>query len=260
MKNIDIKNFIHQILSYNWIGNVRLDDLISDIIENSDEIATNEKEVYFESLADIHSKDFKRIIFELNQTIKENIDCPIIVLNDEADGFYIKRIRNDNLKLYDKVIKKIESFDKLKKNKGIRFEKFCIDFLNDIGIESSSTRVSNDKGIDIKGKYKTKLNGTLGSFIRYDYVYILAQAKYYSNQIDTPVIRKLVGDSIFIRFDDLEYIEIKHNALHLIVFSRRGFTKPAAEFAIKNKIELFDSHRIAHLISNNPNKTWLCID
>lgn len=259
MNNVEIKKFLPHILSYNWPGSLRLDDLISDIIENSDTMTPNDKEYYFESLADIHSKEFIRIVSELNQIINENIDCPIIALNEEVDGYYIKRIINDNLKLYDKVIKKIESFDKLK-NKGPRFEKFCIDFLNDIGIESNSTKVSNDKGIDIQGKYKTKLEGVLGNFIKYDFVYILAQAKYFNNKIDTPVIRKLVGDSIFIRFDDLEYIEIKHNALHLIVFSRRGFTNPAIEFATKNKIELFDSQRIAHLISNNPTKGWKCLD
>jgi HJR/Mrr/RecB family endonuclease len=259
MKNIDIKNFISIILSYSWIGSIRLDELIENIIESTEVSNSQDKEYYFENLADIHSPCYSKMVTELLHSIDYNKDCPLIELAEEVDGYYIKRLCNDNQELYTKVIRKIESFDKLS-NKGIRFEKFCIDFLNDIGINAKSTKVSGDKGIDIIGHYKTKLDITLGSVIKYDYVYILAQAKYFNKKIDTPVIRKLVGDSIFIRFDDLVYVDIKHNALHLIVFSRKGFTNPALDFAKRNKIEVLDSDRIAHIITNNPQKTWHCIE
>lgn len=85
-------------------------------------------------------------------------------------------------------------------------------------------------------------------------IYLLIQTKYFKQSIDTPVIRKLLGDSLFIRFDELEYLTIKHKAVQLIVFSYVGFNQPSKDFAFKNKVKAFDSRHIAPIISEKPGK------
>ncbi|GGD30912.1 hypothetical protein [Flavobacterium orientale] len=61
-------------------------------------------------------------------------------------------------------------------------------------------------------------------------------------------------------FDELDYVDIRHNAFYLIVFSHNGFTQPAKDFAFKNKIMIFDSTQLAHIISEDPNKDWKCLN
>ena len=137
-------------------------------------------------------------------------------------------------------------------------------FLIDMGLNAKPTKYSNDKGIDIKASYKINLPEKLNEYFINDEIYVLAQAKFYNKPIDTPVIRKLVGDSLFIRFSDLEYIEIAHNAVHLIVFSHKGFTAPALAFAKKNKVIVMTSQKIIRLLSNKiepyKTETWKYIE
>ncbi|PYG50070.1 restriction endonuclease [Pantoea sp. AG1095] len=259
MKYKDIRFLINILFSYHWEGRVRSDYLFMELIDSMDDISLSNKEEYIDALTDPNSSHHERFLKDILKKIKQNEDCPIISLHDEADGIYLSKKINDRDSLFISVIKKIESFELHGKRKGFWFELFCIAFLRDFGIECKSTQNSNDKGIDIFGSYKTNLNNFIGKLIVNEDIYILGQAKYFLEKVDTPVIRKLVGDTIFIRFDEVEYIEIKHNAVHLMVFSRNGFTDPAIEFAKKNKIELFDQSRIAHLIANNPDATWSCL-
>jgi len=174
--------------------------------------------------------------------------------------FYIeKQYENpSHSRKYKEVVSLINKFDS-EQNKGVVFEDFCKLFLEDLGINCKSTARTNDKGIDILGSFNVKLSEEIGDLVFNEEIYLLIQTKYFNKKIDTPVIRKLVGDSLFIRFDELEYIEIRHNAFHLIVFSHQGFTEPAIKFAKKNKIKLFDSTNIAHIISEKPEKDWKCL-
>ncbi len=259
MKIVEIRNFIQILFSYSWNGKIRLDLLLLKMIENNIDFSESKKEEYVESFADKRSKNFERLVKEIQNVITSNNDCKIVSLISDADGYYLEKILDDSTGLYAKVVNKIESFESHKKLKGRWFEKFCIAFLEDFGITCRSTSISNDKGIDIYGSYKSNVNPLIGKLIKNEDIYVLGQVKYFKEKVDVPVIRKLVGDTLFIRFDELDYIEIKHNAIHLIVFSRNGFTEPAIKFAMKNKIELYDKFRIAHLISNNPDKEWSCL-
>lgn len=259
MKVKEIRQFVDVIFSFQWEGKVRIDSLAVDIIENSLIYSHSEKEKYIEALGDPISRYFDNLIREVRKKIEQNSDCPVVSLADEADGYFVERLLGDHEGLYQEVIDRIESYESFGKSKGIWFERFCIAFLEDFGVLCKATQSSNDKGIDIFGSYKTDLNRNVGKLILNEEIYVLGQVKYFSEKVDTPVIRKLVGDTIFIRFDELEYVEIKHNAVHLMVFSRNGFTDPASDFAKKNKIELFDQSRVAHLIANNSNMTWSCL-
>lgn len=260
MKVNEIRQFVDVLFSQQWEGTLRIDSLIINIIENSSIYSDSQKEKYIDSLGDPLARSFHTLIREVERKIEQNIDCPVVSLTDESDGYFVEKILGDHDGLYLDAIERIESYEKFGKNKGLWFERFCIAFLKDFGVSCKSTNGSNDKGIDIFGSYRTSLNCNIGKLILNEDIYILGQAKYFSEKVDTPVIRKLVGDTIFVRFDELEYVEIKHNAVHLMVFSRNGFTGPALDFAKKNKIELFDKSRIAHLIANNPNLKWSCLD
>jgi HJR/Mrr/RecB family endonuclease len=259
MKTNEIRRIISELISYKWVGPKRLDLLMLEIIDSSKHYSASDKETYLDSLTDANSREFNKLIIEIGRLNLDNHDCQIINLIDDIDGYYLERAQDDDLDLYEQAIEKIDSFELFKNKKGTWFENFCISFLKDFGIDCKPTATSNDKGIDIYGSYKSNVNPVIGKLIRNEEIYILGQAKYFKEKVDTPVIRKLVGDSIFIRFDDLDYVEIKHNAVHLIVFSRNGFTEPAIKFAKKNKIELFDKIRIAHIISSNSDKDWKCL-
>ena len=260
MKINNIREMANLLFSFDWSGSIRIDLLVMEMIESISQLSPSLKEEYIDALADPNTKYHERFLREIENKIKQNADCPILSVSEGVDGNYIIRQVGPRGDLYSAAIEKINSFEKNGRNKGVWFEKFCIAFLADFGITCALTKNSNDKGIDIFGSYKSNVNGGIGKLIVNEDIYILGQAKYFSEKVDTPVIRKLVGDTIFIRFNELEYIEVKHNAVHLMVFSRTGFTEPAIEFARKNKIELFDQSRIAHLIANNPDVKWKCLN
>lgn len=257
---INTKDIVNKIISHSWNGRVRIDKLIIQvIIENYDfEIVEDLTDKY----ADTGTKYFRQLIASINETNKNN-DFIKIILDEGYDGYYIEQKHQDDLisKKYAEAIGVIDEIGSPKrKNKGVLYEKFCKIFLNDLGINADLTKGSNDKGIDIIGSFNANLPDEVGKIVFNDDIYLLIQTKYYNKKIDTPVIRKLVGDSLFIRFDELEYSQIKHNAFHLIVFSHYGFTLPAVKFAEKNKIKLFDSTKIAHIISEKPQKKWKCLE
>lgn len=257
---VNTKDIINKIISHNWDGRIRIDKLIIQIIlKNYDyEIVEDLTDKY----ADTSTRYFKKLINGIIETNNNN-DFIKIILEEDYDGFYIEQKYNDDF-ISNKYAEAIELIEKIGKpnikNKGVVYEKFCKIFLNDLGIKSELTRGSNDKGIDIIGSFNANLPDEIGKIVFNDDIYMLIQTKYFNKKIDTPVIRKLVGDSLFIRFDELEYTQIKHNAFHLIVFSHNGFTVPAIKFAEKNKIKLFDSTKIAHIISEKPQKVWKCLE
>jgi Restriction endonuclease len=85
----------------------------------------------------------------------------------------------------------------------------------------------------------------------------LSQVKFYDSPVDTSYIRKLIGDSLFIRFDKETHIHIRHNPVYLIFFSHSGFTEEAKRFAQENKICLIDSEFIIDLICSVTNSMEL---
>lgn len=259
MVNKSTQHIINLLISHDWIGNLRIDKVIIDVVINN--FAEEEIDDLIDKYSDTSTQYFRKLIQGINTTNNNN-NFQKIILEERYDGFYIEQKLKDKLvtEKYKEVIQFIEKIGNPDvRNKGILYERFCKTFLNDLGICSELTKASNDKGIDILGSFKANLPDEIGKLVFNDDIYLLIQTKYFKTKIDTPVIRKLVGDSLFIRFDELEYVEIKHNAFHLIVFSHNGFTIPAIKFAERNKIKLFDSVKIAHIISERPNKNWKCL-
>lgn len=259
MRVKDIRSVIDIIISSTWYGKERIDDLIIKIVYNSPSLQID-RDLLLDELADSSTNAFEKLVKIVQSTIEENKNFNKIQLFKEVDGIYIQK-QHKNIKVdtkYDEVIQVINDFEN-EKNKGIIYEKFCQAFLEDLGIKCSSTKASGDKGIDIQGSYLVNFKDDIANLVFNEEIYLLVQSKYFAGPIDTPVIRKLVGDSLFIRFDELEYLTIRHNAVHLIVFSHNGFTQPAKDFAKKNKVKIFDSRHVAHIISEKPDKRWKCL-
>jgi hypothetical protein len=260
MKIKEIKKIVNIIISTEWTGRIKVDDLILKISLNKADIDFD-KDYLMDEVGDPKTKSYEKLISVLKITLNDNSKFKKFELFDELDGFYIEKIHSD-IKIdnkFNEVVKFINKIESIK-NKGIVFENFCRKFLVDLGVVCSLTKTSNDKGIDILGEFSVNFTEQKTNLIFNENIYLLIQTKYFSTPIDTPVIRKLVGDSLFIRFDELEYVQIRHNAFHLIVFSHNGFTEPAKEFSKKNKIKLFDSQQIAHIISESPEKKWSCLN
>lgn len=254
-KPLNISNLL---ISYHWDGKKRLDEVLLEVFYKN--FYNDDLNILCEKYCDQNTTFFKRLIKHI-EIININNSFKKIELFEELDGFYVVKT-NENESItskYEEAIKIIKQIEK-SKNKGRTYENFCKLFLSDLGINSKVTRASNDKGIDILGSYRVDFPDFITKLIFNEDIYLLIQTKFYNKPIDTPVIRKLVGDSLFIRFDELDYVDIRHNAFHLIVFSHNGFTQPAKDFALKNKIMIFDSTQLAHIISEDPNKDWKCLN
>ncbi|WP_369765399.1 restriction endonuclease [Flavobacterium sp. WC2429] len=254
-----IKSIVDIIISVSWEGKKRIDNLIVEYVINSSELKID-KDILIDELGDPNTVSYLKLIKTIEATIFQNINFTKVQLFEEIDGFYLQK-KHCNLAIdekYNEVVKFINKIEH-EPNKGIAYENFCKTFLEDLGIVCEVTKASGDKGIDVLGSYLVDFKDEIANLVFNERIYLLVQTKYFGTSIDTPVIRKLVGDSLFIRFDELDYLTIKHNAVHLIVFSHNGFTQPAIEFAKKNKVKLFDSMQIAHIISELPEKSWRCL-
>ncbi|MBZ4042411.1 restriction endonuclease [Flavobacterium hibisci] len=259
MTILEVKSIINIIISTSWDGKKRVDDLIVEKIYHSTQLIID-RDLLLDELGDPNTNSYEKLIRTLQSTLLINNNFNKIELFDEVDGFYIQKKHNNSAVdiKYSEVISFINSIE-LQYNKGVAYELFCKAFLEDLGIQCISTKSSGDKGIDILGSYFSDLKDNVANLVFNEKIYLLVQTKYFTTSIDTPVIRKLVGDSLFIRFDELDYLTIRHNAVHLIVFSHNGFTTPATEFALRNKVKIFDSTHIAHIISEEPEKHWNCL-
>lgn len=252
------KNILNLLISYHWDNSKRIDEVLLEVFYLN--FTEYDLEEACEKYCDCTTQYFKRLINCIENVNEENSFKKIEIF-DEYDGYYVKKVSSDVLVTlkYKEVCSIFEEIEK-RKNKGTLYEHFCKLFISDLGIDTEVTRNSNDKGIDILGNYTVNFSKNITKLIFSDDIYLLIQTKFYNKSIDTPVIRKLVGDSLFIRFDELEYFKIRHNAFHLIVFSHKGFTQPALEFAKKNKVMTFDSMQIAHIISEDLNNDWKCLN
>lgn len=225
----------------------------SDLLSKSIGIITN-TESFIESFAYEYSRDFETLIDLIKKEIESHRPSNRIEIRQEIDGIYIslsilgKEVNIDCEVEYYQLFKEMECLEKMKK--GLLYEDFCTFFLEDIGLEAEKTKASNDKGIDIIAKYKTNLTEEKSALVFNDYVYLIGQAKFLSGKVDTPIIRRLVGDSLFIRFNQLEYIELAHNAIHLIVFSHNGFTDEATAFCTSNKIMRIETSQMITILAS----------
>lgn len=256
---MNVNDIVNLIIGYNWSDFTKVEDIVLEMSYDLITDATTREKV-IDEYADSGTKTFSKLINHIKYVNDSNQLFQKLILEERIDGCYLlKQEENQTHSAkYKEVITLINNIDK-QKNKGVIYEEFCKLFLKDLGIHCKLTPKSNDKGIDILGSFKATFPEEITDLVFNEKIYLLVQTKYFNKKIDTPVIRKLVGDSLFIRFDELEYIEIRHNAFHLIVFSHLGFTDPAIKFAERNKIKLFDSTKIAHIISEKPSKNWSCL-
>lgn len=246
-------NFVYD--EYDGNG-ILLNDFIAEKVEKITLLLQKTDEWVFESLVEPSSKYFESLTEMLEKIISDKNHMTHLICNHNFDGFYIELtelgksfrspLKHDLINTFEQVLKREN-----KKEKGVIFENFCIAFFKDLGMEPEKTASSNDKGIDIVASYKTNINNVFSKYIFRENIYLLGQCKMYKEKIDTPVIRKLVGDSLFIRFSDLEYYKIKHNAVHLLVISYSGFTEPALRFAEKNMVQTLDFGQLCTLVLNH---------
>lgn len=233
-------------------------DLIQEHITVIKDLSSKDEEWIYDHYIQPFTDSYNQLVDELHLLIEQKQPiCNIQIINGAA-GYYIapSQIGNSTCSTFrdnaDIAFKKILLLNNNTK-KGLIFERFCIALLRDLGVDTKPTKVSNDKGADIFGFIKNDKSDLKYKYIFDTDVLLLCQCKLFSKPIDTPVIRKLVGDSLFIRFSEIDYIELRHNALHLMVFSYSGFTQPAKEFSKQNKIKLLDFEDIVAVAGALPN-------
>lgn len=208
----------------------------------------------YDTVGDPKSIEFEKFIKKYNELEGKEKASLRFRITEELVGIYIEKSKLGKksgvkkLKAYKEAIRKIEKI-RNKSKKGAVYEEFCTYFLRDMGMKAHRTKPSNDKGVDIKAYYKPCLPNRFSDYFMTDNIYVLAQTKFFDSKIDLSHLRKLVGDSIFLRFSELYYLDVTHNAVHLMFFSHEGFCKPAIEFAEKNKIIITDTNKMLNIIS-----------
>jgi hypothetical protein len=234
-----------------------LTDVLSERSEEFRTILNKNEEWYFDNVVSSEGKPHKEIVRLLFEKIDAESPRHLIVLSNKTSGYWINSsalgsgIDLNAEKYIRKVFHHVATLEN--QQKGLIFENYCLAMFKDIGVKAEKTRKSNDKGIDIIGRIKPENEDTKYRLIFHEDVLLLAQCKLFGQPVDTPIIRRLVGDSLFIRFSELDYVDVKHNALHLMVISYNGFTAPAEDFAKKNKVitlKFSDTTRIVSQIHN----------
>lgn len=205
------------------------------------------------TIADVNSSEFEHFAEIIKEEIKHASGRSKVKLTSEFGIISIERsayglsINNG----FEQRLKKTLANLKYVEKGFIIFENFCVKFLKDFNfINVKATKTSNDLGIDIIGAYKIedKKRNMLLNILRPQSISLLAQAKFYDSPVDTSYIRKLIGDSLFIRFDKANYPTIRHNPVYLIFFSYSGFTSNARNFAKENNVTLIDADFMIDLI------------
>jgi HJR/Mrr/RecB family endonuclease len=265
MKIAEIRNFAEIISRLFDSSECLLTDWITANIDVLEEETDNSltQDVIFDHFADEATANFDKMVKELERIINHQDPINRILITKEIDGTTINLNslgRKTNVFESTKLRKYFDTIEDWNKNdKGIFYEHFTKMFLIDLGLDADITKVSGDKGIDILAKHKTKLKEDLGQLVFNDYVYLLAQVKFLNKKADTPLVRKLLGDSLLLRFDRIDYVEIAHNAFHLLFFSHLGFTHAALEYARENKIMTMDTEQIISIISSSTDpQNWSC--
>jgi len=214
------------------------------------------------TIADSNNPDFQEFIKVLMEEIKKADGRSKINLITNHLTYYLEKSTlgisiNNGLKyVLEEKLLEIKRFN----SSYTIYEEFCALFLQDFMFSNVKiTKASNDLGIDITGEYdlEVEANNQLIDYLLPKKIYLLSQVKFYDSLVDTSYIRKLIGDSLFIRFDQNKYFSIKHNPLYLIFFSHSGFTEEAKKFAEENKICIIDSKFMLDLICSRTNSTEL---
>lgn len=238
----DLADFINEnvedILEYCGVKEDNRDDFIDDFCYNS----SSKFEEIAKELSENNTEEFSRV------NIKFRNGFYYISLSDYA--------KNSDCKLVDKYVSKLDALCiSDRQDKGLKYEQFCQKWLQEYCAEVKLTPKSNDKGIDIIGKIAAE---TSFDELKNIQIQLLVQVKLYKNRVDVPVIRHLIGDSMFLSFAKEECSIFKPTLL--CVVSHCGFSKMAIDFARDNHIFLLDSKKMIKLLEKRgPLKKFECI-
>jgi hypothetical protein len=263
--NLGIKRKISKYIINNFNDNKK--ELSQYLFENCHSLVENlklniEPEDIMFTIADSNNPDFQQFVKVLKEEIKNTGGRSKINLVKDFFTYYIEKSTygisiNNGLKQI--LEEKLNEIKQLQNGHRI-YEKFCALFLQDFNFSNVYiTTSSNDLGIDIAGEYtfQSGTNNPILDILLPQKIAFLSQVKFYDSPVDTSYIRKLIGDSLFIRFDKETHIHIRHNPVYLIFFSHSGFTEEAKRFAQENKICLIDSEFIIDLICSVTNSMEL---
>ena len=233
-----INENIEDIFEYCGIKEDNRDSFIDDFCYSS----SLKLEELAKELSENNVEEFSRI------NIKLRSGFYYISLSDYA--------RNSDCKLVDKYVAILDELCvSERQDKGLKYEQFCQKWLQEYCNEIKLTPKSNDKGIDIIGKIVAK---TSFDELKNIQIQLLVQVKLYKNRVDVPVMRHLIGDSIFLSFAKEECSIFKPTLL--CVISHSGFSKMAMDFASDNHIYLLDSKKMIRLLEKKGQlKEFECI-
>jgi len=253
-KAAHIANLIHT----TFIGEeIRLDDYLSQLestLRNSSSFSFSTDELY--DTLDSDSSAYKLVKFELRQLIEEE-------RKRNTDRVYLKQDIFDyvgntafgqkiNYNIHGQLNKAIKGSSTCNPHlKGQKYENLCKLFLQDVGVDTIKTAKSGDGGVDLLGEFMFKCDNPLFKHAFPVKAYVLAQVKFYEAAVDIPIIRHLVGDSLFYQFNSIESFNLMSAPIVLSCFSHNGFTKTALAFAEKNKVILFDTDRMLNIMCNS---------
>ncbi|WP_156576503.1 restriction endonuclease [Bacillus luti] len=241
-------------------GKIELSDYL---VEKRQEIVKELKlniepdEIIF-TIADTNSLEFLEFVKVLKGEIRKASGRSKVNLISDHLTYYIENSilgSSVNGRLKRVLEDKLGEVSKWKNGHTI-YEKFCALFLQDFKYSNINvTASSNDLGVDIIGEYifREETNNLLLEFLLPRKISLLSQVKFYNTLVDTSYIRKLIGDSLFIRFDREIYPNTRHNPVCLIFFSYVGFTEEAKKFAQDNKVCLIESNFMLDLICSEEN-------
>ncbi|MBT2616122.1 MULTISPECIES: restriction endonuclease [unclassified Bacillus (in: firmicutes)] len=262
---LGIKRKISKYIMNNFNDNKK--ELSQYLFENCHSVVENLKlsiepdDIIF-TIADSNNLDFQEFVKVLKEEIKKAGGRSKFNLITNHFTCYLEKstlgisIDNGLKQMLEDKLNEIKQFQ----NSHIIYEKFCALFLQDYKCSNVNiTTSSNDLGIDITGEYifESVANNLLLDLLMPQKISLLSQVKFYDSLVDTSYIRKLIGDSLFIRFDQEKYVHIRHNPVYLIFFSHSGFTEEAKRFAHDNKIRLIDSTFMIDLICSDTNSMTL---
>lgn len=249
----NIKKLCNYIAEYYSDKNQILEDYFSDfsgeIICKSGVSITSDE--FIETLCDSTSKEFLKLVEQLNNLIEEQGESSKVALEYSPPYYYIQNTefgKNAHNGKYGELLKKLDFIFNQITDNGMFYQKFCCMFLNDLGIKSFETPQSGDNGIDIISEVTINFeNEILNHFIQKTML-LLVQVKFHQAEIDSSIIRHIIGDSLFYKFSKSN---IMSKPIQLAVISHKGFTLKARQLAGNHGIILIDSKKMIDLLLNN---------
>lgn len=174
----------------------------------------------------------------------------LILVEEEGSYFlnlndYARNIDNKKTNHYYDILQRLCAAEIPDQNKGDLYEFFCQKWFAEFCDVIKKTPSSNDKGIDLIGK--VTIDSRVNAIVNNLECKVIVQTKLFSGKVDTPVIRALLGDVLFLTYDDSE-VNIFSPTL-LCVCGHAGFTQGAISFAKKYGVILLDSKDMIRIIS-----------